>query len=69
MKTLFKLVLFAAVGAAIYFVVTSEDEEGLDHDIKALVNEVVTEGKKAAEQRRTELETELGYRPNGRQAA
>ena len=51
--------LGAAIGAGVYFALTSDHEEGLIHDFKALVNEVIEEGKRAAEQRRMELEMEL----------
>jgi len=69
MKTFLKLCGVALLGAALYLFLTSEDEEGFAHEVKALVNEVVAEGKKAAEQRRVELESELGFRANGSQAA
>lgn len=54
------LALGAAVGAGVYFVLTNEDEEGVAHDLKMLVNDVLEEGKQAAQARRVELERELG---------
>ncbi|NOX62799.1 MAG: hypothetical protein GXP42_12765 [Chloroflexi bacterium] len=62
--------LGAAIGAGVYFVLTSEREEGLVHDFKALVNEVIEGGKRAAEQRRIELEMELrGESPTAQPAS
>lgn len=67
MKFLIKLlggvVVGAAAGVGAYLLLTSEDEEGFVADLKSLVNDVVAEGKRAAELRRLELETELGQRP------
>lgn len=66
MKGLFKLVaglgLGAALGIGVYWLVTGDHEEGLLADLKALVAQVVEEGKVAAAQRRRELELELGQK-------
>ncbi len=53
--------LGAAVGAGIYLVLSSEDEEGVIHGVKETVNRAIEEGRRAAEQRRRELELELGF--------
>lgn len=67
MKGLIQLVsglaIGAAIGAGIYLVLTQDTEEGFVSDMKKLVQKVVEEGKLAAEQRRRELEVELGQRP------
>lgn len=59
------LALGAAVGAGAYLVLTNEDEEGVIHDLKMLVNEVLEAGKEAAQTRRAELERELGHQSEG----
>ena len=51
-----------ALGALGYLILTSEDEEGLVHDLKAFFKDVVEEGRTAAESRRKELEEELGIK-------
>ncbi|MCS7039227.1 MAG: hypothetical protein RMN24_05925 [Anaerolineae bacterium] len=66
MKALFKLVAGLGVGAAlgvgVYWLVTSDREQGLLAELKELVSQVVEEGKAAAAQRRRELELELGQK-------
>ena len=68
MKGLFQLVtglaIGAAVGAGLYLALTRDADEGFVSDIKKLARQVVEEGKMAAEQRRQELEVELGQRPS-----
>ncbi|RME46080.1 MAG: hypothetical protein D6791_09175 [Chloroflexi bacterium] len=51
--------LGAALGAGIYLLLTNEEDEGFLSDLKSLLDEVIEEGKRAAEQRRLELEQEL----------
>lgn len=67
MKGLFQLItglaIGAAIGAGIYLVLTQDSDEGFVSDVKKLAQKVVDEGKLAAEQRRQELEVELGQRP------
>ena len=67
MKGLIKLVtglaIGAAIGAGLYLILNQDTEEGFVGDMKKLVRQVVEEGKVAAEQRRQELEVELGQRP------
>lgn len=67
MKGLLQLVtglaIGAAIGAGIYLVLTQDTDEGFVNDMKKLAQKVVEEGKMAAEQRRHELEVELGQRP------
>lgn len=67
MKGLFKLLaglaIGAAVGAGIYLVLSQDNDEGFVSDMKQLAQKVVDEGKLAAEQRRREMEVELGQRP------
>ncbi len=55
------VLLGAAVGAGIYFVVTSDDEQGVVHHIKERVRFALEEGRRAMEARRQELEQELGF--------
>lgn len=66
MKGLFQLItglaIGAAIGAGIYLVLTQDSDEGFVSDVKKLAHKVVDEGKLAAEQRRQELEVELGQR-------
>ncbi len=67
MKGLFKLMsglaLGAAMGAGLYLLLTRDGEQGFLGDLKKLANEAVAEGKRAAAQRRQELEIELGQQP------
>ena len=63
LKFLGGVTVLGAIGIGVYLVLTDQKEEGLAHDIKAAAKEIVDEGKKAAEQRRLELQTELGQRP------
>ncbi len=67
MKGLIKLVtglaIGAAIGAGLYLILNQDTEEGFVGDMKKLARQVVEEGKVAAEQRRQELEVELGQRP------
>ncbi|HEY80853.1 MAG TPA: hypothetical protein G4O05_07230, partial [Caldilineae bacterium] len=53
--------LGAAIGVGIYLVVTSDSEEGVIHGIKETISHALEEGRRAAEQRRLELERELGF--------
>ena len=53
--------LGTVVGVGIYLVATSDSEEGLIHDIKETIHYALEEGRRAAEQRRLELERELGF--------
>lgn len=50
------------LGAIGYLVMTSEDEEGIVHDLKVFLKDVAKEGRSAAESRRKELEEELGIK-------
>jgi hypothetical protein len=64
-STLLKFAAGAAIGAAIgvgiYLIVTSDSEEGFVHGIKETINQAIEEGRRAAEERRRELERELGF--------
>lgn len=66
MKGFFKFAtgigLGAAIGAIAYFILTSEDEDGITHDLKTVLNEIVKSGREAAETKRSELESELGIK-------
>ncbi len=53
--------LGAVIGVGIYLIVTSDSEEGVIHGIKETINHALEEGRRAAEQRRLELEQELGF--------
>ncbi len=55
------VILGAAIGVGIYLVVTSDSEEGVIHGVKETINRALEEGRRAAEQRRLELERELGF--------
>jgi hypothetical protein len=55
------LALGAAIGAGVYMLVTKESEEGVIHDIKESFNRAIEEGKRSAEERRKQLEQELGF--------
>ena len=55
------LALGAAIGVGVYLVVTKESEEGLIHDIKENINKAIEAGRLAAEERRRQLEQELGF--------
>lgn len=67
MSSIFKfmggIILGTALGAGIYVVVTQDNEDGIIAGAKSFVNNVIAEGKQAAETKRTELETELGQIP------
>jgi hypothetical protein len=52
----------AALGAGVYVVLTRKNETGLIAEAKTLLNNIVEEGKQAAETRRIELEAELGQK-------
>ena len=56
------IILGAVLGAGTYMVLTHEDEASIIDDAKAFVDNVIGEGRRAAEDRRTELESELGQR-------
>lgn len=55
------LALGAALGAGAYIVLTRDSEEGVIRDIKESFNKALEEGKRAAEERRRQLEAELGF--------
>ena len=57
------IMLGAALGAGIYVVLTKEDEISIIGEIKTFANNIMQEGKRAAEERRMELEIELGQKP------
>ena len=59
LKLIGGVLLGAAAGAAVYLTLTSDDEEGIVHDMKALVDDVINDGKRSAAERRAELEREL----------
>ncbi|HEY52020.1 MAG TPA: glucan biosynthesis protein [Caldilineae bacterium] len=69
MSSLLKFVggvlLGAALGAGVYVVVTQDNKVGFIDDVKVFVNDVIAEGKQAAEMRRAELQLELGQKPGG----
>ena len=52
--------LGAALGAGVYVLITRDNEDGIIGSAKTFMNNVVAEGKQAAEMRRTELQIELG---------
>ena len=53
------LVVGALVGGAIGLLMTPQAGDETQHTLRARVNEVIEEGKRAAAQRRAELEAEL----------
>ena len=55
------LVLGAAIGAGVYILITKDSEEGIVHDIKQTINQAIEAGKLSAEERRRQLEQELGF--------
>ncbi len=55
------LALGAAIGAGVYLIVTKDSEEGFIHDIKESINKAINAGKLSAEERRQQLEQELGF--------
>ncbi len=55
------LVLGVAIGAGVYLLVTKDGEDGVIHGIKKSINRAVEEGKRSAEERRKQLEQELGF--------
>ena len=65
MSSLLKFVggiaLGVAIGAGVYILATKESEEGVIHDIKETINRAIEEGKRSAEERRMQLEQELGF--------
>ena len=65
MKTFLKftggLALGAAIGAGLYLLFTKDDEAGVIRDIKESFSRAIEEGKRAAEERRMQLEAELGF--------
>lgn len=63
LKFLGGLTVLAAVGIGVYKILTNEQEEGLAHDIKVAAKEIVDEGKRAADQRRIDLQAELAQQP------
>ena len=63
LKFLGGIILGSALGAGIYVVFTQDNKIGIIDGAKAFVNNIVEEGKQAAETRRTELEIELGKAP------
>jgi hypothetical protein len=65
MSSLLKFVggiaLGVAIGAGVYILATKESDEGVIHDIKETINKAIEEGKRSAEERRKQLEQELGF--------
>lgn len=56
------LALGAAIGAGVYLVVTKDDDdEGFIHNIKESINKAIDAGRLSAEERRQQLEQELGF--------
>ncbi len=53
--------LGAAVGVGIYLVATSDHDEGILQGVKSTIQNAIEEGRRAAEERRRELERELGF--------
>ncbi len=58
------LVIGTAIGVGIYLILTQDSEEGLVHDVKSLANQALEEGKRAASDKRQQLEIELGRGPD-----
>ena len=52
--------LGVALGAGVYVLITQDSEDGIIGGAKIFIDNVVAEGKQAAEMRRTELQIELG---------
>ena len=48
------------LGAGVYVLITRDSEDGIIGSAKTFINNVIEEGKQAAEMRRTELQIELG---------
>ncbi|GEM_PF-3270663 len=65
MSTILKFVggvaLGVALGAGVYLLATKESEQGIVHDIKENINRAIEEGKRSAEEKRQQLEQELGF--------
>jgi hypothetical protein len=65
MKTLLNftagIVLGAAMGAGAYLLLTQEREDGQVQTIKEAIHRAIEEGKRSAEERRKQLEQELGF--------
>ena len=68
MSHLFKfmggIMLGAAIGAGIYVMLTKEDEISIIGEAKTFADDIMQEGKRAAKERRAELEIELGQKPS-----
>jgi pyruvoyl-dependent arginine decarboxylase (PvlArgDC) len=58
------ILLGTALGAGIYVVFTQDNENGIIAGAKTFANNIVEEGQRAAEMRRTELKIELGQIPS-----
>ncbi len=67
-STLFKFIggalLGAALGAGAYVIITQDNRVGFVDDVKAFVDDIIAEGKQAAEARKMELQIELGQSPD-----
>jgi hypothetical protein len=63
LKLIGGLVIGTAIGVGLYLILTQDSEEGLVHDMKSLANQAVEEGKRAASEKRQQLEIELGRGP------
>jgi hypothetical protein len=55
------LVLGAAIGAGVYILITKDSDEGILADLKNTINQAIEEGRRSAEERRLQLEQELGF--------
>lgn len=55
------IMLGAAIGAGVYVLLSKESDEGVIYDIKKSINSAIEEGRRAAEERRKQLEQELGF--------
>jgi hypothetical protein len=55
------LVLGAAIGAGVYILITKDSDEGILADLKNTINQAIEEGRRSAEERRMQLEQELGF--------
>ncbi len=58
------LVLGAAIGAGVYILITKDSDEGIIADLKNTINQAIEAGKRSAEERRAQLEQELGFSLN-----
>ena len=58
------LAVGAAIGVGIYLILAQDSEEGFVSNVKALANQAMEEGKRAAADKRQQLEIELGGASN-----